>query len=246
MVASAAFCQSTRLGDSCDLAILGAKDAKSFLAFDQELRAAITKQDAVAMAFLVQFPLRVNSERGKYSLNDPAALQSHFQDIFPAAVRKAILDQKVEGVFCRDEGVMYGNGEAWVNATNHGFAINVINLPSDPHKAKTTENKIEFVCRTDKLRIIVDSDVKRVLRYRSWNPSSLLTDKPDHEFNKGTGSIEGTGGCSHTVWTFKNGEAIYIVEELGCSPDSNEPPKEAKGMYEIRIGDQSNVSGWCY
>jgi hypothetical protein len=246
MVASAAFCQSSRLGDSCDLSIFGVGDAKSFLAFDQELRAAITKQDAVAMAFLVQFPLRVNSERGKYSLNDPAALQSHFQEVFPSAVQKAILDQKVEGMFCRGDGVMYGNGEVWVNATNLGFAINVINLPSNAHKAKSTENKIEFVCRTDRYRIIVDSDAKRVLRYRSWSPLSPSTGKPDLELNKGTSSIEGTGGCSHTVWQFQNGQATYIVQELGCFPDLNEPPKQAKGIYDVRVGDQSNANGWCY
>ncbi len=104
LVASTAFCQNTKLGNSCDLAILGAKDAKSFLDFDRELRAALSKQDAVAMAFLVQFPLRINSETGKFSLDDPAALQSHFQEVFPAAVRKAILDQKVEEIFCRGRG----------------------------------------------------------------------------------------------------------------------------------------------
>ncbi len=78
------------------------------------------------MAFLVQFPLRINSETGKYSLNDPAALQSRFQEVFPAAVRKAILDQKVQEISCRDEGIAYGNGDAWVNVAKFGFAIESI------------------------------------------------------------------------------------------------------------------------
>jgi hypothetical protein len=61
VAASTAFPQGARLGTSCDLSLVGATETKSFLAFDRELRTALSKQDSVAMALLVQFPLRINS-----------------------------------------------------------------------------------------------------------------------------------------------------------------------------------------
>jgi hypothetical protein len=42
--------QGARLGQPCDLSALGAKDTGSFLAFDHELRAAISKQGVVSIA----------------------------------------------------------------------------------------------------------------------------------------------------------------------------------------------------
>src|SRR5215469_2633932 len=92
MTATAALCQGTRLGESCDLAALGAKETKTFLAFDQELRAALSKQDTAAMALLVKFPLRIHTDQGSWSLDDPAALQSRFEEAFPIAVRTAVLN----------------------------------------------------------------------------------------------------------------------------------------------------------
>jgi hypothetical protein len=243
LVASTAFCQNTKLGNSCDLSILGAKDTKSFLAFDKELRTAITKQDAAAMAFVVEFPLRINSATGEYSLNDPAALQSHFQEVFPAAVRKAILDQKVEEMFCKDEGVMYGNGEVWVDATKLGYAIQIVNLRSAVHSPVANERQIDFVCQTEKFRIVVDS-VARTSRYRAWNRPHPVTGEPDLEINTGERTMEGTGPCAHPVWTFKNSRATYIIRGLGCTED--EPPKGAKGMFDVQIQGQSKASGWCY
>lgn len=243
LIASVAYCQNTKLGDSCDLSVLGAKDTKSFLAFDKELRVAIAKQDVVAMAFLVQFPLRVHSETGNYSLDDPAALQSHLQEVFPTAVRKAILDQKVEETFCKDEGVMYGNGEVWINATKLGYAIQIVNLRSAAHTAVANDRQIDFVCQTEKFRIVVDS-VARTSRYRAWNKPHPVTGEPDLEIKSGEQTVEGTGPCAHPVWKFKNRSASYIIQDLGCTEDA--PPKDAKGMFEVQIQGQSKASGWCY
>jgi hypothetical protein len=245
--ASGAFCQGTKLSDSCDLSIFGDKDTKIYLEFDKELRVAIAKQDPVAMAFLVHFPLRVNSDGGKTSLDDPEALQAHFQEVFPEKVRKAIMDQNPAQIMCRDQGIMYGNGEVWVNVARFGFAIEVINLEAPP-LAKPSNHRTEFVCQTDKYRIVVDSDASRVPRYRAWSKPRPITDNPDVEISKGDSSFEGTGLCAYPVWTFKSGKAVYQVEgALGCFGDSEPgPPKDAKGRLEIQSADQSKATGWCF
>ena len=246
MVASVAICQETKLSDSCDLSIFTDRDTKSFLAFDKELRAAIRKQDPVAMAFLVKFPLRVNSNTGKYSLDDPAALESHFQEVFPQAVRNAVLNQDPAQFMCRDQGVMYGNGEVWVNIAKFGFAIEVVNLETSA-SGKVPKRGIEFTCQTDRYRIVIDLDASRVSRYREWNRPHPLTDNPDLEFAKGKSSFEGAGLCSYPVWTFTNHQAAYRVEGLGCFGDAEPgPPKDAKGRLVIFLAGQEKSSEWCY
>lgn len=158
----------TRLGDSCDLAVVGAKESKSFLAFDAELRSALTKQDAVALAFLVEFPLRVNeAPQSGYSLNDAGALQRHFGQVFGSRVREAVLNSPVSSLMCRDQGVMYGGGEIWVSPTKLGYAVNVVNIESGDPGTSAADPKIRFLCQTEKHRIVIDEGPNKVVRYRS-------------------------------------------------------------------------------
>jgi len=84
IASSQALGQDAQPSASCDLQVT------AFVAFDRELRAALTGEDKVAMALLVKFPLRINSDRGSYSLNDPAALQSRFSEVFSPKVRASV------------------------------------------------------------------------------------------------------------------------------------------------------------
>jgi hypothetical protein len=243
MLASLAICQETKLGDSCDLSLFTDRDAKSFLAFDKELREAIAKRDPVTVSMLVAFPLRINSNRGSWSIDDAAALQSHFEEIFPEPVRNAILHQDPAKIFCRDQGAMYGNGEVWVNTAKFGFAVSVINLAA-LQKPRSAPNQVEILCQTDSYRIVVDSDKANASRYRAWNRPHPLTGPPDLEIKGGEKSFEGTGLCAHPLWSFTNKSATYVIEGLGCTED--EPPKGAIGRFEVSVSNESKTSGWCY
>ena len=46
---------------------------------------------------------------GTISLDDAAALQARFSEVFPAAVRAAVLDERPEDIFCNWSGIMYGD-----------------------------------------------------------------------------------------------------------------------------------------
>jgi hypothetical protein len=238
----AAFSQSSRLGESCDLSAVGATDSKSFLVFDRELRAAISKQDVVSMALLVTYPLRINQDRGSYSLNDPAALQSHFQEVFPPSVRAAVIEQNSGEFFCNAEGLMYGHGDVWVTLTAVGYAIKVINLPD---AGPAPASKIEFVCNADKHRIVIDAP-GGTLRHRPWNRPRPLSETPDLEIAAGKQRFEGTGPCTYEVWTFSRGATEYSVGGLSaCSPDSGQPP-DARGTLEVTAAGKTLAHSWCY
>ena len=109
-----AFTGDSALGRSCDLTIVGATDKQAFLRFDKELHTALSQQDVAATALLVRFPLRINYPDGSTILiSNVKALQTRFTEAFPPTVRSAVIKQKADEVFCRDEGIMYGRGELW-------------------------------------------------------------------------------------------------------------------------------------
>jgi hypothetical protein len=243
-----AMSQPSRLGDSCDLSVVGAKDSAAFLDFDRELRSALAHQDALAFSFAVNFPLKINTDRSKFSLDDPAALQMQFQQVLPAAMRSALLAKPASDLSCTADGVMYGNGEMWVEFTSQGYRVKVINLspPSTGNNDLHSSGKIEFLCRTEKYRIAIDSDSAQTSRYRSWNQPRPIDSKPDLELKAGTLQYEGHGSCAYPTWTFKNADTTYEVEGLGCTSDSDPPPVGVVGHFEVTIGGKSRASGWCY
>jgi hypothetical protein len=251
--ATAMLSQEARRSDPCN-ALSGAEPAaaKNFLTFDKfdkELRLAITKQDAVAMAFLVTFPLRVNDAGGTISLDDAAALKTHFQEVFTPAVREEILSEKNEEVGCNDEGIGYARGVIWVNASKLGYAIWSVNRDSVPPYSKNYRkpSKINYVCQTQTHRIGVDTVAGGVLHYRAWNKPRHVTESPDLEMAKGDGSFEGTGLCAYPVYTFRNGATAYRVEGgLGCFGLADGVPNEATGRLEVTVAGKPPTDSWCY
>jgi hypothetical protein len=244
--------QDAPLSDPCNAMPAGTAAAKNFLTFDQfdkELRVAITKQNAVAMAFLVVFPLRVNDAGGTTSLNDAAALKTHFQEVFTPAVRKEILGEKNEKIGCNEEGIGYARGVIWVNASDRGYAIWSVNRDAVPPYSSHQRNtpKINYVCQTQTHRIVVDTLAGGTMRYRSWNKPRPVTETPDLEIAKGDSTFEGTQVCAVPIYTFKNDAATYRVEGgLGCFEDSDGPPKEATGRLEVTVTGKPATDSWCY
>lgn len=235
--------------DPCHAMPSDSAAAKNFFTFDQfdkELRIALTRQDPLLLAVLVKFPLVVNDDGGSISINDPHALQTHFQEIFTPAVRKEILDDKSEKTGCLEAGLDYGRGVIWVDASEHGYAINVVNrdaVPPYSMKSQWQIPQIQFLCQTKAHRIIINTMTDGTLRYRSWNKPRPLTDEPDLELVKGEGSFEGTQVCAIPIYTFKNGKTVYkVYGGTGCT----EAPKDATGNINLTIGDNEPQILWCY
>jgi hypothetical protein len=67
---------------------------------------------------LIDFPLRVNAAPGGARIyRDPASVERDFDRIFTARVKRAILRQRAERLFVRDQGAMIGDGEVWFDQT---------------------------------------------------------------------------------------------------------------------------------
>lgn len=236
----------SRLGNSCDLSVVGVSSKETFVAFDRELRAALKSGDAVAIAFLVRFPLRLNHADGSVtSLNNARALQTHFAELFPGPVVAAILAEPSDQLFCTYDGVMYGSGRLWVRSKDDTFRIEVVNLPKSRYRsAKESQPKVEFTCDAEKHRVVIDSTTPKAFRYRAWNKPHSPEEKPDMELHEGSKNVEGTSPCTHAVWTFTKGNVTYLVGELGCT--ERVPPKDAIGELEVSSGDTTLGHWWCF
>lgn len=229
----------------CDFAaVYGKKKAQSFPDFDHQLRDALYQQNVAALALLVNYPLRVNSDHGPYYIDNAVAFQSQFQNIFPAAMRNALIHRNPSDVMCTHDGISYANGLLYINRENYGFAVTVVNLL--PSNQPSHKSYIRFACRTKKFWVIVDSPQKGKWRYRSWNAGRSVLDSPNLTLTNGIQSWEGTGGCEFPTWTFKNGSTTYSAKTLACYPDSNQPPQGTRGQLEVDSHGKTLFLDWCY
>lgn len=249
-VTRVAYPQVAKTDSDCVSAAFGADEAKAFLQFDSELRDALSVQDAGKIALLVSFPLRVNSDRGSYYIEDAQSLQGWFAETFPPAVLKVVLGNRAERISCVEGGILYGNGELRVNFEKKGFGIVSIDVSRfSRYRQPQKPGTVQFACQTAKTRAIVDTARDGSPRYRAWNKPRTLDDKPDIEIAKGTASVEGTDGCTHMVWTFADATTKVDIEELGCMPDSNQPPHGAVGVLDVSPippPPDTYVTPWCF
>lgn len=85
----------------------------SYRTFLSRLQSAVRANDRSAVVKLIAFPLRVNSDGGSKLYRDAISVREDYERIFTPRVRQAILDQRFEQLFGRDQGVMIGNGTVW-------------------------------------------------------------------------------------------------------------------------------------
>jgi hypothetical protein len=66
---------------------------------------------------MIDFPLRVNGPSGPRFYRDARSVERDFDRIFTPKVRRAILAQRADKLFVRDQGAMIGDGEVWFDTT---------------------------------------------------------------------------------------------------------------------------------
>lgn len=215
-----------------------------FTRFDSALRSALKRGDVAALAFLVKFPLRVNTNKGTLLIPDAASLGGHYDEIFSPALRDRVLTTGSGDYICRyDEGLGYKAGSIWTSTDGHRFRLDAVNTPDPPGEPDTPG--LVYTCETKTHRISIEDLTNGKYRYRSWNKPKELGERPDVEISDGTFHFEGTGICSVGVYSFGKGNVEYTVGQgLGCT-DGTEP-KEATGDLHVTVAGKTVTETWCF
>jgi hypothetical protein len=106
----------------------GITSLEAFSNFFTTLQTAAAKQDKVTIAKLINYPLRVNKAGKSRHIKAEVGVENYFSKIFTDKVLQAITHQKYADLFCRDQGVMIGNGEVWINQQGDKIGIYAINV----------------------------------------------------------------------------------------------------------------------
>ncbi len=92
--------------------------------FLARLKEAVAADDHPTVAAMVKYPLTVYSSGGRrMTYRDAATLSANYARVFTPEVKAAVADGKTDDLFARDQGVMIGNGEIWMNEIRGSMKI---------------------------------------------------------------------------------------------------------------------------
>lgn len=81
----------------------------------QAIQVAVAEDDAEAVAQWVAYPFNVTVDGEDYSIEGPEGFIERYDGIVTEEVKSAVVDQKYENLFVSADGVMFGNGQMWLN-----------------------------------------------------------------------------------------------------------------------------------
>ena len=128
-----AFAQSDADTDAAIDSVLG-DHAQYREAFDA-LQAAVAEGDKTAFAEWVSYPITVLAAGEETAIGDAAEFVAHYDDIVTAGIAAAVTDQTWDSLFVNYQGVMFGNGEVWMNGicsddSCTSFEVKVVTIQS--------------------------------------------------------------------------------------------------------------------
>lgn len=118
-------------------AVAGIENAAEFEKAFAVLQAAVAADDRSKVADHILYPLRVNGwtdeikGKGTVQFETKPELLANYDEIFTPRIKAAIIKQKTADLFVNWQGVMVGNGEAWVSVSEkkpHRYGIIAVNL----------------------------------------------------------------------------------------------------------------------
>ena len=88
-------------------------DVSEVREFLDALQAAVKEDDVEAVADLVHYPLRVNSETGTTYIESPQLFIEHYQTIMTDEIRQTVLEQKPYFALSTSEWIAFSGGKIW-------------------------------------------------------------------------------------------------------------------------------------
>jgi hypothetical protein len=90
-------------------------DAAPYHAAFDAIHEAVANDDAAGVATWVSYPITVSVGGKELTINDAAQFETEYETIITGDIKDTILAQEWETLFVNADGVMYGNGQIWLN-----------------------------------------------------------------------------------------------------------------------------------
>ncbi len=90
-------------------------DHERYKAVIVALQRAVAAEDAAAVAALVEYPISVQVDGKDRTIKDPAGFIDAYGKFMTPEIRQAIVGTDYKDLFVNYKGVMFGNGQAWIN-----------------------------------------------------------------------------------------------------------------------------------
>lgn len=90
-------------------------DHTAYRAAFEAIQKAVTDEDAAAFAEWVSYPIKVTADGEEMSISTAEQFAEHYDNILTEEIQGAILDQKWADLFVNYQGIMFGNGQVWLN-----------------------------------------------------------------------------------------------------------------------------------
>ena len=111
--AAPALAQSDADTDAAVDNVLG--DHNAYRAAFDAIQQAVGDGDAAGFAKWVSYPIKVVADGEDMQLSDEEQFAEHYDNILTDEIRQAILDQAWASVLVNADGIMFGNGQVWMN-----------------------------------------------------------------------------------------------------------------------------------
>jgi ABC-type Co2+ transport system permease subunit len=113
LLAAPAFAQSADDVNAAIDNVLG--DHAAYEEAIDAIQFAIAEGDAAGVAAWVAYPITVAAAGEPLVLEDEAQFVEHYDDFMTDDIVEAVATQAYEELFVNSEGVMFGNGQVWIN-----------------------------------------------------------------------------------------------------------------------------------
>ncbi len=90
-------------------------DHTKYQAVITALQKAVAANDAAGVAALVRYPIGVKIKGRETVIKSAKSFIQHYDAIMTPEIVKAVTDQRYEDLFVNYQGIMFGDGEVWVN-----------------------------------------------------------------------------------------------------------------------------------
>ncbi len=90
-------------------------DARPYETAIQSFQQAVQQKDAASVAAMIDFPFRTHVDGRPATIQDAPEFIAQYGRIVTPAMAEVIVQQRYSDLFVNQKGVMFGQGEAWLN-----------------------------------------------------------------------------------------------------------------------------------